>query len=792
LGIVTLLAAAACFGVRHDFSPQAIYAGSDSLVADSEDFKAAFQAEDALLLIVLEATGPQDVLHRELLSWQAELAPRIAGMTDIERVDTLATLELPRPSLLPPFVTTAPVITHYPVDEFDEHRLRDVVDQYCLLEKTMVSVDRRVGLMIVAVGSEVQEIGPLRRVVGEVETVLRESPPPAGYRYHLGGLPALRVGIVRDLEAEQLFQIPVVGLLFLVMLACIFRSAAATLLPLISVGAAVVWTVGLMAASGMTFNLITNVLPVLLLIIGVSNCVHVIARYAGEHRREQGTQQATANTLSQMVTACFLTCLTTAIGFVSLATARSETLREFGIEAGIGMGFLYLSTILLLGAALPLFPPPRGQRHDSPQSSPTARIVASAGYAVARHAGVSLLVAGLVVACCLCLARNVVVNSHVVETYTPGHPARETFRLIENDLAGVTAVEIDLSAQTPGTFLQPDVFEAVAETAHFAAVQDDVILVRSYVDLHRQVDRNWEPRPAEGEILFSPGEDARRRLRRNHRILKRLAGSLHYEAYLNGNETRARIVCRIRDRGTRTTLGLVDRLERRMAKTFPPESGIVTRVNGEAYVYAKSMDRMIRDLLISLLGASVAVFVVIGILFRSIRVGLITTVPNLTPLVVTLGYMGLRGYELNTSNVIVFAVSLGIAVDNTIHFVARFREEMHRNGDVVEAVHRTLRSTGRAIVLTSALIVSGLAVMLFSEFLPTRRFAELTIVTMIGALFGDLLLLPASITLFWQRGGRADAVQDGHESWTAGFALSGDGLECDYADAACETASADL
>jgi predicted RND superfamily exporter protein len=142
------------------------------------------------------------------------------------------------------------------------------------------------------------------------------------------------------------------------------------------------------------------------------------------------------------------------------------------------------------------------------------------------------------------------------------------------------------------------------------------------------------------------------------------------------------------------------------------------------------------------------IFLIIGLLFRSLRVGLIAALPNTTPLLLTLGYMGWRGYDMNAGNVIVFTISLGIAVDDTIHLLYRFREEHHTQPNVVQATRSALAGTGPAIVLTSLLIVGGLAVLLFSQFVPTRRFAELLIVTMGGALVGDLLLLPACLVLF--------------------------------------------
>jgi multidrug efflux pump subunit AcrB len=132
------------------------------------------------------------------------------------------------------------------------------------------------------------------------------------------------------------------------------------------------------------------------------------------------------------------------------------------------------------------------------------------------------------------------------------------------------------------------------------------------------------------------------------------------------------------------------------------------------------------------------------------RIGLITIPPNVIPLVVTFGYMGLRGFDLNAGNVIVFTISLGIAVDNTIHYILRFREEYNRDPDMDRATWKTLIGKGQPMCLSTFLTVIGLAVLLLSDFVPTRRFAELSIVTLIGALIGALFLLPACVAVLWK------------------------------------------
>lgn len=181
-----------------------------------------------------------------------------------------------------------------------------------------------------------------------------------------------------------------------------------------------------------------------------------------------------------------------------------------------------------------------------------------------------------------------------------------------------------------------------------------------------------------------------------------------------------------------------------------------------------AIDRLIRDLFFSLLAAAAVIFVVIGVLFRSPRIGLISTLPNITPLAIVLGYMGWRGYEMNATNSLVFSISLGIAVDDTIHFLARFKEETKLSNNRSLAIQRTLEGAGKAIVLTTFLIVSGLSVMMFSSFVPTRRMAELVSISLVAALVGDLLLLPACLALFWKQRSSGNEQSVVHDAQTIG------------------------
>jgi len=750
LAIATIVAGVFAWQLKFDFTPQAIFASDDDVLAFSEEFKQRFGYEDTLLIVLLEATGEPDILDRRALTWQAATSKRLQQLPHVTAVESLATLRTAKRYIWSrPRIRIEPMVIELPVDEPTEARVREVVERSPLVEGALVSYDRRLAATIVNFDPSARDLDTTRSILASVEGVFDEMPPPAGYQLRYSGLPAIRVGIVDDLRDNQLMFVPLAACVFVVVLWFLFRSWAGTVLPLVAVGVGMVWTIGLLAALDEPLNIVTNVLPLLLLIIGVSNCVHVVSRFAEDVGHCGGDRErAIRRTIPHMAHACLLTTATTAIGFASLMAASGDILRDFGWQAALGMGFLYVSTIGVLGTLLPLLPAPTSAGSLGLQS-PMARWTARTGRAVALHPWKALGFCLAFTGVCLLLSLRVGVNSYTIETYDEDHPTVETQRLVEGQMAGFIPLEVSLSADREGRFLDPDVYQQVAAAAKFASEQPSVIFVRSYVDLHQDAYAGLRGGRAEvrAELpdLNAKGE---RRIQWTERMLSESPHAAAYQAFITPDGRHARLLVRVSDVGTRRTLALTKVLENKLAELFPPGSGIEFRLTGDAYVASHSLDGFVRELFYSLLGASVIMFAIIAVLFRSLRMGLVSVLPNITPLVVTLGYMGLVGYDLNVANIIVFAISLGVAVDDTIHFLARYLEESRATEDTVLAIERSFEGTGRAIIITTLLIVGGLSVLLLSDFVPTRRFAELTSVTMAAALLGDLLLLPACLVLF--------------------------------------------
>lgn len=753
LAIVALLTAGAAWlavGIQFDFSPQAVLEGDDDIVQYCEQFKATFGSADAVVLVVFEATGEADVMTAEALTWQAAMARKLAELDMVERVDSLAELQMPTFSLIPPLVRLKSVVTTLPADAKAEASLRQAVANLPMIEGALLSRDGRLATLAVHLDPARGDINSLRDAVEQINVALANPILPLGYAVHLTGIPVLRVDIVESLQADLVWLLPLAAVGFAIVLTGVFRRLVGVLLPLLAVGAALAWTTAGIVLAGESLNIVSNVLPILMFVIGMANCVHIVNRYAQDSTRDTTRQAAAKTTMSHMAMACLLTSVTTAIGFGSLLAARSNVLQALGWQAMVGIAMLYVCTIVMFSAMLSWFRPPVSTGRSG-KPGLIARVVATSGHAVARRPWPVLLGSVAMIAACLLLARNIPINSYVIETYDEDNPNIRTLRLVENRLAGILPLGISLQADNAQTLLEPDTFRKIADVQNFAATNDLVLLARSYVDLHCQIHARLAGQTGRKMILPPPGDAGRSRILLSSKIIHSLGPAAGYDTFVSPDGRRARIMLRLRDGGTRRELALINDLQTRLSEVFPPGCGIETRLTDDVYLHAHAMDSFVRDMLRSLLGASIVIFVVIAVLFRSARLGAIAILPNLTPLVVTLGYMAVRGYEMNAGNVIVFAISLGIAVDGTIHFLARFREEIKAGDGPAKAIYRSYISTGRAIVMTSVLIVAGLSVLLLSQFLPSRRFAELTGVTMLGALVGDLLLLPACLMLFWKR-----------------------------------------
>lgn len=779
VALTTVFAAAQLRNLRFDFTVQALFAGEEEELEFSKQFNDTFAHENNVLVVILEATGTDDVLTPQAIDWQTNFANQLEAIPQIESVVGLSTVRVPRVRLIGRSrIMMVPIVRpDRATDEKEAKLVRAKVADTPMLDGMLISKDRQCAAVVAYLDAEVNEVREVRGVVADAEEIFARLPVPDGYQLHVTGLPRIRLDISERLKGDQTFIIPICAGLFMCILLLMYRRISGLLIPGIAITVAVIWTLAILVLFDQPLNIVNNVLPPMLMIVGISNCVHVVSYFSEQTLLTPDDRLGIARrTLRHMIPACLLACATTAVGFLSLLVADAEVLFSFGWQSGVGMICIFLSTILVTGGLMPFLRAPKfsiarqtSGNHNDRENSPLARLAASMGGFATSHPLFVISATLWIMLGALVLSQNVLVDSKLIDTYDKDDQVVRTIDLAEDKLGGFMPLELSLTCDDPTKFQDPDIFFRVARAATFLQALPEVTLVRSYVDLCRQLDRTLpgKPRFQEDKPTEEVDEtsETSRRLAEIHGHLSRPSlrssnsggGDSRYRAYLAEDGTHARISVHLRDIGIRQNEFTCATIEEQLASIFPRSTGITIRMTGDAYYSSRALRKLINDLFYSLMGAALVIFVVIAVLFRSVRLAIAAVLPNVIPLIITLGYIGLmawsgfENYAMNTGIVIVFAISLGIAVDDTIHFIARFRDETEQGGTIDEIIRRTCLGTGKAIIMTSCLIVIGLSVIHFSDFVPTRRFAELTSVTMCAALLGDLLLLPACLKLVWPK-----------------------------------------
>jgi len=456
-------------------------------------------------------------------------------------------------------------------------------------------------------------------------------------------------------------------------------------------------------------------------------------------RAGEGRDLAIRTAMRHLGVACLLTSVTTSIGFASLVTGSMTILPRFGLFAAAGVMLAYVTTMVVtpLGVSL-------RRRHPAMEGRTTLRwldlLLAGVAEVSVNRPRLLLLVGVIVVGGAVALGSQVEVNNYLLGIYREGHPTTYATRLAERKLEGVVQMQVSLVGK-PGQMKDPRVLEAMHRLEVWLGEQPQVTTSLSLATFLREMHRVVVGRPGIPESRRGVAE-----------LLLMSEGEERVNRFVDYPYGRARVLIGCRDIGARQFLPLAARVDRRAKRIFAPV-GVRARVTGTGLVAYRGINRLVLDLLTSLSLAFVVIAIVLALVFRSLRIGLVSLIPNVMPLAVGLGFMTLAGIRLEPATVIVFSIALGIAVDDTIHFFSRYREEVQGGRAPEDAVRKTMATAGRAMVFTSLVLMSGFSVTFASNFRGTANFGLVGIVIFTTALWADLLVTPACLLVFrpWSR-----------------------------------------
>ncbi|MGB8330718.1 MAG: efflux RND transporter permease subunit [Polyangiales bacterium] len=644
---------------------------------------------------------------------------------------------------------TDPIIDGPVVTEEKAAELADAIEDNPLLLGRLIDEDHT----LAGIALQLKDLNPseMRQAMNELQEGLERS-EFSDLELHVGGLPYLRSVIVSKMRQDNLRLIPLTVLVCLLLLSLSFRWAAGVLLPLGAVAITAVVTVGGMGLFGEPMNILNNVIVPLLIIIVLSDATHLIQRYRDEVYLDddtpEGRDAAGGRTVSAIAVACLLTSGTTAVGLGSLVVSKTVMLRHFGVTSGLGVMVGYLVIITFVPAILTWVTPPKREMVRKERTSMFTTVSTSVVAKLLHWRWPVLIVTALVTLGAGYMARGITVDHALLDQFDETDPVYTTTLLIEEKLGGVRPLEIVLVSTEEDHFLEPQVAESIQRILNWAALRPEVIRTLSYGDMLR-----------ESYALLADDPSVRSGKFKSEKQIKGLVTMMSQgktsplSDWLTADGKKARVQLKLRDVGAQATMRFLEKLEQVIDAELGNDATVSVSFTGEAYTGSRGQTAVVTDLRDSMLVAVVLIFLLLALFFRSIRLGLLSIPPNLIPLIVTMAYMVWREIPLNVTTVIIFSISLGLAINSTIHVLARFREEMRRGTGREAALVHAMQGTGRAIVISCITLMSGFGVLLLSSFIPVRSFGELIAVTIGGSLVATLVVLPPLLRVAGGDGG---------------------------------------
>ena len=559
-------------------------------------------------------------------------------------------------------------------------------------------------------------------------------------RIHLMGQVVVNHAFNESAERDAATLVPLMFAAVIVLLGAFLRSVTATLVTTTVVVSGILITVGVAGWLGYQLNQVNISGPIIILTLGVSDCVHVLVHYLRDLRQGMSRTDAMAHTLRINLMPVFLTTVTTAIGFFSLNASDSPLFRELGTMVGLGVIGVMVMTLTLLPALMLRLPMRVRVQADG---APSSLSLAGLANHILRHQSVYFYSAlGLGLLMVLFVPRNDL-NDDTVEYFHPELPVRQAFDFVQAELTGIDSIAYSLPAGEPGGIYDPDYLAAVDRFVTWLRDQPEITHVSSFTDVLKRLSQNMHGGDPDWYRL--PDQ---RDLAAQYILLYELSlpQGLDLATQLTFDKSATKVVAQIANVKAKQIIAIEDRAQAWLATNAPdlqtPGTGLSLMF---AHIGQNNIDSMIKGSLIALFLISLTLVVAL----RSWKFGLLSMLPNAFPSMIAFGIWGLTVANVNLAVAAVFSITLGIVVDNTIHFFSKYLvARRERGASPPDAVRYAISTVGSALLVTTASLALGFFILAQSNFDVNASMGLMTAMVIGLAVLFDLLFLPGLLLRF--------------------------------------------
>ena len=555
----------------------------------------------------------------------------------------------------------------------------------------------------------------------------------------VSGMPYIRTlnsqNIIDEIGMFILAALGVTSLIFFFF----FRSFRATLISIITVCIGVMWAFGVIGLMRYEITILTALIPPLIIVIGIPNCIFLINKYQQEIKKHGNQAKSLQRVITKIGNATLMTNVTTASGFATFILTDSKLLQEFGVVASINILAIFVLSLLIIPVIYSYLQPPKN-RHLRHLNKRWIGGFVNWMEKTVRHHSIAIYISSVILlAISIVGIYTIKVSGSLLEDMPQETQFYKDIKFFEKEFDGVMPLEILVDTKRPKGVLKLSTLKRIDRLETKIAEIPELskpISVNRLVKYSKQAYYNGNPKyyqlPSSQEQNFIMP------------YAKNLSGENGImQSYVDSTGQYARITTFMQDVGTEKMEEIENDLIPEIQKIFPEERYTVS-LTGKALLFQKGTSYLVKNLIISLGLAILLIAIFMAWMFRSFRMILISLVPNLLPLLVTAGMMGFLGVPIKPSTILVFSIAFGISVDDTIHFLAKYRQELKANNwKIKRSVYAALRETGVSMFYTSIVLFFGFSVFTISSFGGTVALGALVSATLLFAMLANLLLLPS-------------------------------------------------
>ena len=637
-----------------------------------------------------------------------------------------------------------------------DDRANEIVDRVRSLpfyDGLLYNPENEATLMMVIFNHDMLNSAKRGRIVEDIIETSDRWAAQTGIQTYLSGLPFIRISMTNKVKGELGYFIGAAIAVTALLLFLFFRNLAGVSVCLTVVTVGVIWSLGIINLLDYKLTLLMSLIPPLMIVIGVPNCIYLVNKYQAEFKRHGNKMLALQRMVTKVGNATLLTNATTALGFATFIFTHSPILVEFGAVSSLSIMVAFGISIVLIPALFTVLPEPRDRHLTHLDRVWLDRVVGIFVSTVQGNRSKVYAAAFTVALLSGWGMTQMVTTGNIVDDLPDEDRVLLDLAWLESKFRGVMPFEVLIDGKKPGQILSP---------ANLKRIEKFQNLLRKYPEFSRSLSAVDAVKF--GVQAFYEGDPDRYRLPLRHErsfIAPYFRGSESAASdidvanavtsnFVDSSKTVTRVSANMADVGTLEMEKLVADLQPRIDSIFPPERFNLT-ITGTSVLFLKGTNYLVKNLAISMTLAILVIALVMASLFKSARMVGIALVPNLLPLLFTAGVMGWTGIPIKPSTILVFSVAFGISVDDTIHFLAKYRQELQANGwNIRAAVLAAVRETGVSMMYTSIVLFFGFLMFAMSEFDGTRSLGLLVSVTLFVAMFTNLMLLPSLLMSFAQ------------------------------------------